>query len=88
MDVHIFHTAGRTRAATKVKRTVVNAVHAFYYGEGIGTECPDYNITQHTSTGRRYPSVNAFYASMHETNTRESGGKNGSLADCPSGGEL
>jgi len=36
------------RAATKVKPTVANAVHAFYHGEGIDTECPDYNITQHT----------------------------------------
>ena len=58
---------GKARAATKVNPTVVNAVHAFYHSEGVDTECPDYNITQHTSTGRRYPSANAFYSSMHDT---------------------
>ena len=88
MDVHIFHTAGRTRAATKVQPIAVNAAHASFYGEGIDTECPDYNITQHTSTERRYPSIYASYASMHETNTRKRGGKGGDLADCPSGGEM
>ena len=80
--------AGKARAATKVNPTIVNAVHAFYHGEVIDTECPDYNITQHASTGRRYPSAHAFYSSMHDTNTRKSGGKNGNLTDCPSGGEL
>ena len=80
--------SGRTRAATKAKPAIVNAVHAFYHGKDLGTECPDYNITQHTSTGLRYPSIHAFYASMHATNTRGSGGKDGSLLDCPSGGEL
>ena len=76
---------GKARAATKVNPTVVNAVHAFYHGEGIDTECPDYNITQHASTGRRYPSAHAFYSSMHGTNTRKSGGKDSNLTDCPSG---
>ena len=79
---------GKARAATKVNPTVVNAVHAFYYGEGTDTECPDYNITQHASTGRRYPSAHAFYSSMHGTNTRKSGGKDSNLTDCPSGDEL
>ena len=79
---------GKARAATKVNPIIVNAVHALYHGEVIDTECPDYNITQHTSTGRRYPSAHAFYSSMHDTNTRKSGGKNGNLTDCPSGGEL
>ena len=74
---------GKARAATKVNPTVVNAVHAFYYGEGIDTECPDYNITQHASTGRRYPSAHAFYSSMHGTNTRKSRGKDSNLTDCP-----
>ena len=68
--------------------TAVNAVRAFYHGEGIDTECPDYNITQHASTGRRYPSAHAFYSSMHGTNTRKSGGKNSNLTDCLSGDEL
>ena len=76
---------GKARAATKVNPTVVNAVHAFYHGDGIDTECPDYNITQHASTGRRYPSAHAFYSSMHETNTRKGGGKDSNLTDCPSG---
>ena len=59
---------GKALAPTKVKPTVVNAVHAFYRGEEIDTECPDYyNITQHTGTGLRYPSIYAFYASMNET---------------------
>ena len=76
------------RAATKVNPTVVNAVHAFYHGDGIDTECPDYNITQHASTGRRYPSARAFYSSIHETNTRKSRGEESNLTDYPSGGEM
>ena len=80
--------SGKARAATKVNPTIVNAVRAFYHSEGTDTECPDYNITQHASTGRRYPSAHAFYSSMHGTNTRKSGGKDSNLTDCPSGGEV
>ena len=79
---------GKVRAATKANPAIVNAVHAFYHGEDLGTECPDHNITQHTSTGLRYPSIHAFYASMHATNTRGSGGKASSLSNCSAGGEL
>ena len=88
MAILLLFVSGKARAATKVNPTVVNAVHAFYHGEGIDTECPDYNITQHASTGRRYPSAHAFYSSMHGTNTRKSGGKNSNLTDCLSGDEL
>lgn len=80
--------SGKARAAAKVNPTIVNAVHAFYHGEGINTDCPDYNITQHASTGRRYPSAHAFYSSMHGTNTRKGRGKDSNLTDCPSGGEV
>ena len=79
---------GKARAAAKVNPTIVNAVHAFYHGEGIDTDCPDYNITQHASTGRRYPSAHAFYSSMHGTNTRKGRGKDSNLTDCSSGGEV
>jgi hypothetical protein len=54
----------------------------------VDAEYPDYNITQHTSTGRRYPSSHAFYSSVHGTNTRKSRGKDSNLTDCPSGGEM
>ena len=80
--------SGKARAAAKVNPTIVNAVHAFYHGEGIDTDCPDYNITQHASTGRRYPSAHAFYSSMHGTNTRKGRGKDSNLTDCSSGGEM
>ena len=43
-----------TNVGTKIKPTAVSAVHAFYYGKGIGTECPDYNITQHTAPAYKY----------------------------------
>ena len=46
--------SGKVRAATKAKPAIVNAAHAFYHGEDLGTECPDHNITKHTSTGLRY----------------------------------
>ena len=67
------------RAATRAKPALVSAVHAFYHGEDAGTEHPDRNITQHSSTGARYPSLHAFYAPMGVCNTRGKGVKNGSV---------
>ena len=32
--------SGKVRAAPKAKPAIVNAVHAFYHGEDLGTECP------------------------------------------------
>ena len=40
---------GKVWAAPKAKPASVNAIHAFYHGEEIGTEHPDHNTTQHTS---------------------------------------
>ena len=57
---------------------LLHAVHAFYLGEDADTEHPDHYITQHSSTGARYPSLHAFYASMDICNTRGKGVKNGS----------
>ena len=68
------------RAATKAKPALVNAVHAFYLGEDVDTEHPDHYITQHSSTGARYPSLHAFYASMDMCNARGKGVKNGSVS--------
>ena len=53
----------KVRTATRAKPALVNAVHAFYHGEDFGTEHPDHNITQHSSTGARYPSLRPHY--MH-----------------------
>ena len=65
-QVHSCHKRpGKVRAATKAKTALVNAMHTSYHGEDIGTEHPDHNITQHTSTGLCYPSIHASYASMH-----------------------
>ena len=58
------------RAATRAKPALVNAVHAFNHGEDAGIEHPDQNITQHSSTGARYSSLHASYASMDACNTR------------------
>ena len=59
----------KVRAATRAKPALVNAMHAFYHGEDVGIEHPDHNITQQSSTGARYPSLHAFYASMDACNT-------------------
>ena len=63
--------------ATKAKPALVNAVHAFYLGEDVDIEHPDHYITQHlcqhSSTGARYPSLHAFYASTDMCNTRGKG---------------
>ena len=75
----------KLRAATRAKPALVNAVHAFYLGEDVDTEHPDHYITQHSSTGARYPSLHAFYASMGVCNARGKGRGQGRSVVLPVG---
>ena len=53
------------------KESLVNALMCSLETNETNTQ----DITRHTSTGKRYPSIHAFYTAMHRSDMR--GGRNG-----------
>jgi hypothetical protein len=72
--------SGKTRVAPS-RESLLNALICSIEAEEVGE--PD--ITLHTGTCKRYPSIHAFYTSMHESDTRRNGswkGANKAGASC------
>ena len=63
---------GKTRVAPS-RESLLNALICSIEAEEVGE--PD--ITLHTGTCKRYPSIHAFYTPMHESDTRRNGSGKG-----------
>ena len=61
--------SGKERSAPKSKESLLNALICSINTNADETE----SVTLHTSTCKRYPSIHAFYTSIHESNTRRRG---------------